>query len=334
MQENPGPQLPYGAVPAGPPAYPYQPPPPVPVREPWLLPMPKGARYDYLARVADRGLWRQFVGTLLVGVAFFVIGAVVVLVGVLVAQIFGIPTPLRTEKLFGDPVYGLVVLLLSIAAVLPAVFGTVMLVQRRRPGSLSSVAGRLRWSWLWQCAGVAVVALALGQAAQALAMAATGESTSDLFGWAGWGKFLPALIVIVLLVPYQAATEEYIFRGWILQAFGARLRNPVWGIVLGSVLFASLHGYSWAGLIDVFSFGALMGWLAVRTGGLEAPIALHVTNNMLAFGLSAAAGKLDDALQQGEVPWQALAGTVVQLGVFAVGVLYLAKKRSIATISG
>ncbi|MEV0350927.1 CPBP family intramembrane glutamic endopeptidase [Nonomuraea sp. NPDC050680] len=333
MQENPGPQLPYGTQPPGRPAYPYQPP-PAPAREPWFRPMPRGARYDYLARVGDRGAWPEIVGTIMVGVAFFVVGAVVIGVGVLLATILGIRSSLTTGELFSDPVFSLVVLLLSIAAVLPAVFGTAALIQRRRPGSLSSVAGRLRWGWLLRCLAVAVIALVLGQAAQTAAMMVTREPVANMFGWAGWSAFLPPLIAIVLLVPLQAATEEYIFRGWIMQAFGAHLRSPIWGIVLGSALFASLHGYSWIGLIDVFCFGALMAWLAVRTGGLEAPIALHVTNNILAFGISAAAGHLEKALQQGEVPWQALAGTVVQLGTYAVGVLYLAKKRSVSDVSG
>jgi hypothetical protein len=75
-----------------------------------------------------------------------------------------------------------------------------------------------------------------------------------------------------------------------------------------------------------------MGWLAVRTGGLEAPIALHVVNNVLAFLPSAAAGNLDQALRQGSVPWQSLAGTVVQLIVFAGIVLILARKWAIQTV--
>ncbi|MER6949762.1 type II CAAX endopeptidase family protein [Nonomuraea sp. NPDC000554] len=329
MQENPGSQVPYGPQP-GAPAQPY------PQRtQPWLLPTPSGERYDHLARnAATTRMWRQIVGTITVGGGFFVIGLVVLFVGMVIAAIVGIPVSLKPDQLFGDPVFGLVFLLLSIAAVLPLVFGTAALIQHRRPGTLSSVAGRLRWSWLLSCVGVAVVALLLGQVAQVLALMATGQQISDMFGWKGWAAFLPALIVIVVLVPFQAATEEYMFRGWVLQAFGAHLRNPVWGILLGSVAFASLHGYTWVGLLDVFSFGVVMGWLAVRTGGLEAPIAMHVVNNMLAFGLSAAAGQLDRALQQGEVPWQSLAGTVVQLAVFAFGVLHLAKKRAVSTISG
>ncbi|NUT12493.1 MAG: CPBP family intramembrane metalloprotease [Nonomuraea sp.] len=298
--------------------------------------MPRGARYDHLARTSANEPWRAIVGTIVVAIGYFVVGTGVLLVGKIIEVVFAMPAPADPEtQIFGDPVFGLVMVLLSITAVLPVVFGTAALLQRRRPGSLSSVAGRLRWPWLLRCLALSVLALVLGQAAQVVALSLSGEGYSDLFGWVGWEAFVPPLIAIVLLVPLQAATEEYMFRGWFIQAVGVHVRNPVFGVLAGAVVFASLHGYSWVGLVDVFAFGAVMGWLAVRTGGLEAPIALHVMNNLLAFGLSAAAGNLEDALDQGKtpIPWQALAGTVVQLGVYAFGVLYLSKKRSIDTIS-
>ncbi|MFI6818475.1 type II CAAX prenyl endopeptidase Rce1 family protein [Nonomuraea sp. NPDC050328] len=320
-----------GPVPYGRPYPPtgYQPPAP----EPFLLPTQPGLRYDHLARNRATEWWRPLVGTLIVGAAFFVVGFVVLFAGMLAAPFLGIKV-LTTIQLFSDPLYALVFLLLPIAAVLPVVYGTAALIQRRRPGTLSSVAGRLRWGWMAQCAGIAVVALLLGQIAMVSAFAATGEDLSGMFGWAGWATFLPALLVIVLLVPFQAATEEYIFRGWLVQAFGSYLRNPIYGILLGSLAFMSLHGYTGAGMIDVFSFGVVMGLLTVRTGGLEAAIAMHVINNVFAFGTSAASGELSDAMRQGAVPWQSLVGTVVQLGVFGVGVFVLAKKRAVPTISG
>ncbi|MEO3793643.1 CPBP family intramembrane glutamic endopeptidase [Nonomuraea sp. B10E15] len=328
MQENPGPQFPYGAPPPG---YPYP-----PRRQPWFLPTPRGARYDHMARTAASHPWRAIVGTLVIAAGFFTLGLVVVFAGMLVSLLAGIPFTIEPSgQLSGNPEFALVVLLLSLAPMILLVLGTVALIQRRRPGTVSSVAGRLRWSWMARCAGLAVLALAAGQGTQLLVMSASGES-SEMFGWAGWEGFLPALIVIVLLVPFQAAAEEYVFRGWFVQAVGAHVRNPIWSILIGAALFASLHGYQPAGLVDVFVFGAVMGWLTVRTGGLEAAIGLHVMNNVLAFGLSAAAGSLEEALDQPNVPvpWQALLGTAVQLAVYAGGVLHLAKKRSISTVSG
>ncbi|GAA0950235.1 hypothetical protein GCM10009560_69400 [Nonomuraea longicatena] len=320
MQDN---HLPYGH---------QYPPPPQPAG--WFLPTPRGARYDHLARNGATELWRPIAGTLLVAGAFFLMGVVVIVLGKVLELLLRLPAPTGTQ-LFGDPLFGLVFVLLSIAVVLPAVYGVTALVQRRRPGTLSSVAGRLRWRWMFMCAGVAVLALVLGQTAQVVAFTLTGQAGEAVFTWEGWSGFVPAMIIVLLLVPFQAATEEYMFRGWLLQAFGSRLGSPVWGIVLGSLAFASLHGYSWVGLIDVFSFGVVTGFLAVRTGGLEAPIAIHVINNVLAFGIASAAGKLEEALDQGAVPvpWQALVGTVVQLTVFTLGVLLLARKRSVATLS-
>lgn len=325
MPEYPGPQLPY----AGPPYPPPRPP-------SWFLPTPRGARFDHLARTPGARPWQAIVGTLIVAAGFVAIGVVVVIGFVVMTVVLGLPSPVDPATGVPEPTpLGLAMTLLSIAPVLLLVFGTAALIQRRRPGTLSSVAGRLRWTWMGRCVGVAVLALILGQVAQWAALTVSGLD-SEVLGWSGWSVFLPLIIVIVLLVPFQAAAEEYVFRGWLVQAVGAHVRNPVWAIVIGSAVFASLHGYSWAGLIDVFSFGAVMAWLALRTGGLEAPIALHVVNNVVAFGLSAAAGNLDDALDQGKVPvpWQALTGTVVQLGVYAFGVMYLAKKRSISTLSG
>lgn len=335
MQENPEPSPgPYGAPAGGPVPYPYAYPPPP--RSSWFVPVPQDARYDQITRTPVNKLWRQLVGTLVLAAAFFVVGATVLIAGSLLGLLLGIPAPTRPEQISGDPLYGMILLLLSIALVLPFVYGVAALVQRRRPGTLSSVAGRLRWPWLLICLAVALLSMVLAQIAQVVLMVVTGEQTDDIFGWAGWDRFLPAVVVILLLVPFQAATEEYLFRGWLLQAFGAHLRSPSWGIVISSVLFASLHGYQWAGLLDVFAFGLAMAILTVWTGGLEAAIALHVMNNTVAFGLSAAAGKLEEALDQASVPvpWQSLVGTVVQLGVFSLLVLYLARKRSIATTTG
>ncbi|GAA3307070.1 CPBP family intramembrane glutamic endopeptidase [Nonomuraea dietziae] len=303
-------------------------------RPSWFVQAPPGARYDHLARNPLNAWWRQVVGTLLVALAFFGMAVFVVVAGAIVAAIADIPAPMTQEQLFGDPVFSLTVTLLSIAAVLPLVYGTVAVIQRRRPGTLSSVMGRLRWRWLMECVGIVVVALVLGQAARGRPMWRPARNTSELLGWKGWSGFLPALVVIVLLVPFQAAARSTSSAAGSCRpsAPTSARRGP--GIVLGSAGFAALHAYTDWGILDVFSFGVLMGWLAVRTGGLEAPIAMHVVNNTLAFAISAAAGDLDDALRQGAVPWQSLAGTVVQLSVFALGVLWLARKRAIATVSG
>ncbi|MFF3665280.1 CPBP family intramembrane glutamic endopeptidase [Microtetraspora malaysiensis] len=313
-----------------PPGGPYQwQPPPAP--QPWTAPPPTGTRYDRLARTALHRWWRPVVGTLAIVAGYLVVSLAFGLVAVLVSLLSGVPMVMSGTQIFADPLMTLGFNLALLALAIPLVFGAAWVVQRRRPGTVSSVAGRLRWRWLLLCVPIALVAVILGEVAQQLTFLATGVSTG--FTWVGWDRFLAPLIVIVVLVPFQAAAEEYVFRGWILQAFGAYLRNPLPGIVVGAAAFASLHGYTDWGIAYVFGFGLLMGWVAVRTGGLEAPIALHAVNNVFAFGMTAAAGGLRNALEQGAVPWQTIIGTIVQFAVFTVAVLIIAQRRAIQTLS-
>ncbi|GGO27817.1 CAAX amino protease [Microbispora rosea subsp. aerata] len=263
--------------------------------------------------------------------AFLALSIAVGLVAYMVSLLTGVPLIRSGTRLFADPVFDLMFQLGAIALLLPLVFGAAWLFQRRPPGSLSSVALRLRWRWLGVCVLVALVAVVLGQAIEIGMLMSTGVEPG--LRWAGWEQFLPALVVILMLVPFQSAAEEYAYRGWIIQGLGAYLRNPWPAILLGAAAFAASHGYTGWGLVYVFAFGMLMGWLAIRTGGLEAPIALHATNNIVAFGVVAASGDMGSALEQGEVPWEALIGSAVQFVVFGVGVLIIARKWAIQTLS-
>jgi membrane protease YdiL (CAAX protease family) len=153
--------------------------------------------------------------------------------------------------------------------------------------------------------------------------AATGLDTGPDGGWAGWAPFLVSLGLLLLVVPVQAAAEEYAFRGYLLQAVGAVLRRPWIPILVQAVLFAAIHGWGtpW-GFADLVVFGALAGYLTVRTGGLEAAVALHVVNNLAAADVTAAV-----------LPWQMVVIDVPVLVAYTLAVLWLARRRRIAVVS-
>ncbi|WP_204013596.1 CPBP family intramembrane glutamic endopeptidase [Sphaerimonospora thailandensis] len=295
------------------------------------MPPPAAVRYDQLARTPLHRWWRPILGTLAAVGGFLIVSLGLVMAAWTVATLARLPLVMSGDRMFVDPLLDLGFHLSVIALAIPVVYGTAWAIQRRPPGTLSSVLGRLRWNWLALCLLVAVAAVVLGQLAEAVTLLLTGMD--PVYGWAGWETFLPPALVILVLVPFQAAAEEYMFRGWIIQAFGAYLRNPWPGILLGASAFAALHGYTDWGIAYVFGFGVLMGWLAILTGGLEAPIALHATNNVAAFGVVAASGDLDSALQQGELPWQSVVGTVVQFAVYGGAVVVIARRRAIRSLS-
>ncbi|MBF4994118.1 CPBP family intramembrane metalloprotease [Arthrobacter gandavensis] len=154
---------------------------------------------------------------------------------------------------------------------------------RRSAGTLSSVAGRLRWQLFPKLLGLATGLLLAGSALTLLLPAEpSGESSGS--GAGGWWVML---LVAAALVPFQAAAEEYVFRGLLMQVIGSWLRHPAFAILLPVPLFVLGHGYGLAGQIDVAVFAVAAGWLTWRTGGLEAAIALHVVNNLVVLAMGA-----------------------------------------------
>lgn len=177
----------------------------------------------------------------------------------------------------------------SLAVMVPSALLGYRLAGLRPAGLISSVRARLRWRWLWACLpwGFLTILVALG-IGLALDLAA-GERLAPV--WTPWPTLAASLVVIVLLVPFQAAAEEYVFRGVLVQALGSWLPQRAWaGVIVVLVptgLFVLGHGYGLWGLADVGAFGLAAMWLVLRTGGLEAAIALHVANNVTIFAVQA-----------------------------------------------
>ena len=75
-------------------------------------------------------------------------------------------------------------------------------------------------------------------------------------------------------------------------------------LLVTSVLFALAHGtQNFPLFFDRFAFGLMAGLIVILVGGLEAGIALHILNNLLAFGVAIAYDQLDSTLTVSEASW-------------------------------
>ncbi|ULR52187.1 CPBP family intramembrane glutamic endopeptidase [Streptomyces deccanensis] len=328
---HPAPPAPYGSppqyftpTPYGTPApgLPWYPPPaPVPTAEP--LP------YHRMAVAAGApGRWRSPLGT-----AMVLGGAILVALAVFVGGEIAGAVLDRPRDADGNVVWGgtgdTALTLLSLALCIPVVLLAARWVQRRPAGTVSSVTGALRWRWLGLCLAVALPVSAAIMGLSLLLPAPEGGGPE--LTWAGLSPFLLGLATVCLLVPFQAAAEEYVFRGWLIQAVGAWFRSPWVAVAPQAVLFAAAHGWGtpW-GFVDLVVFGLVAGLLTIRTGGLEAAIALHVLNNLLAMGFMAAiAGGLDTDETAADMGPLMLAVDVPLVVLYAAVVLYLARRRGV-----
>ncbi|MFB7594963.1 lysostaphin resistance A-like protein [Streptomyces sp. NPDC056160] len=263
-------------------------------------------------------------GTLFIVGAWTTALGVITLASTVLGDLWGRPEDQDGLVDFG-PVTNTAIDLLLLASVIPFVLIAVGWICRRPAGTASSVAGGLRWRWLGVCVLVALPVLALSCA---VVLLLPGQDVAPS-GWAAWEVFLPALAMLVVLVPLQSAAEEYLFRGWLLQSVGAFVRSPWCAVAPQAVVFAAAHGWGtlW-GFAELVVFGMLAGWLTVRTGGLEATIGLHAVNNLLAFGLSAA---VVDGLSSDETAADATLPTVMLdlagVALYTVAVLWFARRR-------
>jgi len=300
-----------------------------------------GLRYDQLHRLGAPGGWR-----LLLAVPMLVIGFLLaqVVFGVVVATLLragGASADDVADKLSGDPATPSFLALIDLgwAAAIGLVLLVTWLIHSLAPGWICSVVGRLRWRWMLVCAAIAVAALGvtLGVAAvlpdQGSGSITVGGPVND---WTSATRDF--VLVVVLLTPLQAAGEEFVFRGYLAQAFGgllARLRGyggAAAAVVLPSVLFALAHGLGQDLPIffDRLAFGLVAGTLVLLTGGLEAGIAMHVLNNLFAFGLALAFGDMTESLTPTDGTWWAIPVTLTQSMTYLLLTWWAARRLGVA----
>jgi membrane protease YdiL (CAAX protease family) len=109
----------------------------------------------------------------------------------------------------------------------------------------------------------------------------------------GWGSFavgattIAIILVTLVATPLQSAGEEIAFRGTLIPAAGSWLRNTrlsiAFAILVSGALFALVHVSLDPWLVGyLFVFSACTAVMGLISGGLEAAMALHVSNNVIA----------------------------------------------------
>jgi uncharacterized protein len=327
--------------PPGPPQYPppgpYYPSPPPPAPPP-VPPYPHAQPEPYhrMLRTWTYRPWRVIVGVLLALLLGVLVGPLLVTLAVaLGVELLGVGS---VEEVLGglDLAEGitpplLLVVNLSLALLIPVTWLVVRYLHNMRPRWLGSVRPGLRWRMLGWCTGLALLATVVALVLASVLLpgevpAPTGSPAQ------GTGTTVAFLVIIALTSPLQSAGEEYLFRGYLLQGFGAFVRAPWFALVCTSLLFAVAHGSQNLPLfVDRFAFGMVAGGLVLLTGGLEAGIAMHIVNNVLVLGLAAASGALPQTLGTSEASWSLVLFDLGQFTLFAVGVVLVARRTGVRT---
>lgn len=287
--------------------------------------------FHQLARARERFSWWHplLTGVIGIGLYFALTIAMIVPLSIWVAQ-----DPARMDQYLSlletlnffdlDNPWLFLVLVVPLIIMIPVLYAASRIMQGRGVGFLSSVAGRLRWGWLAETLGWALLAFGAFYALSFVVAAALGE---EIVMDGSHPNTLLMIVLVVSLIPFQAAAEEYVFRGYLMQLIGSWLRHPAFAILLPVPLFVLGHAYDVWGSLSVGIFAVVAGWLTWRTGGLEAAIALHIVNNALIFLLAAVSLADANASEGGPLD---LVGSAVVMGAFCVIVEWRMRRRGLA----
>ena len=229
---------------------------------------PQTERYLALARLGRNEWWRYLVGAGLILFSWIVLGWV--------------PYAVFMAHGGDDILLQFLAVNFSVIMMLAGLAVTVKFIHRRPLASLITAEPRIRWARIGHAALVwAVIALATVGVEHLLFPDRYYLSYSA-------ERFLPFAAVALVLTPLQTATEELVFRGYVMQGLALVIRPPVVVAVLSAATFmlphllnpeVRQHGAVLLGA-SYFVIGLMLAAVTLRDGRLELAIGLHAANNL------------------------------------------------------
>ena len=136
-----------------------------------------------------------------------------------------------------------------------------------------------------------------------------------------------SLIILTLIsfvfIPFQAAFEEVLFRGYLMQGLGVLVRKRWFPLVMTSILFGLMHALNPEvkehGFLTMMPqyivFGLIFGIITILDDGIEAALGAHAANNIfLCIMVTNESSALQTAAlyeQHNIYPWTEFAGLLV-----------------------
>ena len=142
------------------------------------------------------------------------------------------------------------------------------------------------------------------------------------------GSLYIIAVLALLLIPFQAAFEEILFRGYLMQGLTILAKNRWVPILTTSLMFGLMHSFNpeidaygfWTMLPQYVFFGLVFAIPTMLDDGIEIAIGAHAANNIfLSIFLTSKASALQTPalyLQVTNHPWKEFAGLAICSAAF------------------
>ena len=233
---------------------------------------------------SDNKFWKYILGSFIIICASFV-GQLPLLIGVLYETMYnGKPYPTSNEAVmrFFDSNLTLFLILISFVFIM---LGIVLVVRNLHGQTMLSVTTS-RDKIDWKRVGFSFMIWSFFTIVSTLLFYFSNPNDFVI-------NFKPVpfaiLVVIgVLLIPIQTSSEEYIFRGYLMQGFANLAQNKWFPLLMTSVIFGGMHIFNpevakigYIVLVYYIGTGLLLGIITLMDEGMELALGFHAANNLV-----------------------------------------------------
>ncbi len=184
-----------------------------------------------------------------------------------------------------DTNLGLVLTLLTFVAGFFALFFCVKYIHRKNYLDIVTSRPKFNWQRFFFGAGVWAILTLIP-----LSITIYTRENNEIILQFNFLTFIGLAIISLLLLPFQTAFEEIMFRGYLMQGFALFFKSRWISFVLVALLFGIMHSANpevknfgaEVTLPQYITMGLLLGFIALKDEGLELAIGLHAANNILA----------------------------------------------------
>ncbi|NBL64159.1 CPBP family intramembrane metalloprotease [Flavobacterium sp. NST-5] len=235
-------------------------------------------------KLPNNGFWKYIVGSIIVIVASG-IGQVPFMIAVFAkAMAEGETITNDTSKLMKilDPNLTLFLLMLSFVVALATLFLVVKHLHKQKILEVTTARPKVDWGRVFFSFGIWAIFSAVSVVAYYFI---TPEKFVLNFQPV---PFLILFVIATLLIPVQTSTEEYIFRGYLMQGFALLAKNKWFPLVMTSVIFGGMHYFNpevakMGNIIMIYYIGTgfFLGIITLMDEGMELALGFHAANNLI-----------------------------------------------------
>lgn len=159
-------------------------------------------------------------------------------------------------------------------------------------------------------------------------------------------SLLTLSLISILLIPFQAAFEEVLFRGYLMQGLSAIIKFRWFPLIITSLMFALMHGlnpevkeFGFLTMMPQYIvFGLIFGIITIMDDGIEAAMGAHAANNIfLCIMVTNKASALQTPALYEQInifPWTEFVGLLLSGIVFILILKYFFKWESFKPLWG